>query len=448
MSVTIEMPGIVLEILSRLEQKGFEAYAVGGCVRDSLCGRTPHDWDLCTNAIPEEIHNCFLDKVTLDTGEKHGTVTVLWNHQPVEITTFRTEGAYLDNRHPSEVRFVRSLDEDLTRRDFTINAMAYHPVRGLIDLHGGREDLAKGVLRCVGDSLVRFSEDALRILRGLRFAACYSLTISPETSDAIKKLAPLLKRISVERIDTECCKLLLAEGKNVAGMLRDFPEVWTILFPEMIPMIDCQQNHPRHLYDVWEHTLHVLEAVPPQLYLRWAALFHDIGKPACRFTDASGMDHFYGHPAVSKMLANQILHRYHTDHRRIQAVCTLVEHHDISIPTERKAMRRLIARLGEDTTYQLLLLLRADRKGQSDFSFETDRGLLDQAFSLLEEIRQEKACLHLKDLAVSGRDLLATGVKEGPQVGTVLRTLLQMVIEEQIPNEREHLLNAVKKLIR
>ncbi len=442
----ITVPQAVQSIIHRLEMHGFEAYAVGGCVRDSLCGRTPHDWDLCTNAVPSEIRSCFSDRTTLDTGEKHGTVPVLWDGEIYEITTYRTEDAYLDCRRPSEVHFMQSLTEDLQRRDFTINAMAYHPIKGLVDLYGGVKDLRHGILRCVGEPEQRFSEDALRIFRGLRFAACYRLQIALETAEAAKRLAPLLRRISAERIDTECCKLLTADGTAVAGILRDFPEIWTVIFPEIQTMRGCKQHHPRHCYDVWEHTLHVVEAVPPDLYLRWAALFHDFGKPACKATDASGTDHFYGHPAISETLARQALRRLRADNKRVHIVCTLVKYHDIAIPAEHKAMRRLLAKLGEETVRQLLQLRQADCIGQSAWSYETERPLLKQAKALMEEIIAENACLQLKDLAINGSDLINLGVKKGPQIGILLHALLQMVIEEQLPNERDLLLKTAEKM--
>lgn len=444
----IEMPEAALQILHQLEMQGFECYAVGGCVRDSLCGRTPHDWDLCTNALPEEVRRCFPDRTVLATGEKHGTVTVLWEGAPYEITTYRTEGAYLDCRRPSSVHFVRSLEEDLGRRDFTINAMAYHPARGLVDLYGGKADLAQGVLRCVGEPEKRFTEDALRILRGLRFAACYELEIAPETADAAKSMANLLRRISSERIDAECCKLLMASGASAARVLRLFPAVWTVVFPELVPVMGCDQNHPRHQHNVWEHTLHVLEAVPPDLYLRWAALFHDLGKPACKTTDAAGIDHFRGHPAVSEEIARRILHRLHADNRRIHAVCTLVQYHDAVIPADRRAMRRLTAKLGEDTVRQLLLLRQGDCVGQSAWAYEEDRPQLERAWKLLDDIIAENACLHLRDLAVNGSDLIAAGVEKGPQVGQILQKLLQLVIDERLPNEKECLLEEAKKILK
>ena len=280
------LPASVSQLISRLESAGYEAYAVGGCVRDMICGRTPHDWDLCTSAMPWETKACFLDCTMLTIGEKHGTITVLWNGEPYEITTYRVDGTYTDCRRPEEVTFVRSLEEDLRRRDFTMNAMAYHPERGLVDLCGGRDDLAAGVLRCVGDPERRFSEDALRILRGLRFAACYRLALEPETAAAAVRLAPLLGRIAVERIDTEFQKLLLADGDAAAEILRQYPTVWNTIFPEFLPMQQCLQHNPYHQYDVWEHTLHVLENAPHDIILRWAALLHDVGKPACRFTGA------------------------------------------------------------------------------------------------------------------------------------------------------------------
>lgn len=447
MKEQISLPSAVQKILSRLEENGYEAFAVGGCVRDALCGKVPHDWDLCTNALPTQIQACFPDCTTLTVGEKHGTITILWEHEPYEVTTYRTEGTYTDHRRPDEVQFVRNLKEDLQRRDFTINAMAYHPKQGIIDLFGGISDLQAKKIRCVGTPEKRFSEDALRILRGLRFAATYEMEIDAETASAIIRLTPLLAHIAVERIDVEFCKLLTAPAESTAKVLRAFTPVWTFLFPEILPSVGFPQNHPRHRYDVWEHSLHVLEATPPNLYLRWAALLHDIGKPHTCTTDDSGVNHFLGHAAVSKQLAHQILHRLHADSKRISAVCTRIEYHDTPLPTSRKGMRRLMAKLDADTVKDLILLRRADSIGQSPEAIAMDQPKIDVAEELRKAVLADEDCLHIKDLKIDGHDILALGIEKGPRIGVILTDLFQMVLEAQIANDRTALLEQAKLML-
>ena len=439
------LPTTVQFLIQRLEAHGFEAYAVGGCVRDCLLGLIPKDWDLCTNALPEEILACFSDYHTRTNGKKHGTICVILEHTPYEITTYRTDGIYTDCRRPDVVYFVRNLLEDLRRRDFTINAMAYHPTRGLQDPFDGKTDLNAGILRCVGNPKRRFSEDALRILRGLRFAANYRLKIESKTAQAANDLAPLLQRISTERIAAECDRLLLASGKSAADIFRNFFPVWRVIFPEIIPMQNCAQRHPRHQYTVWEHTLHVLEATPPDLNLRWTALLHDMGKTQTKTTDETGIDHFHGHSVVSERLAKEILHRLHMEKKRTDTICNLVRWHDMPLPENKKAMRRLAAKLGTDTVNQLLRFHLADCTGQSSAALEIDRPKLEQAHLLLNEILTENSCLSRKALNINGDDLIAVGIEKGPQIGILLQMLLEMVIEETIPNEREALLQQAKK---
>ncbi len=443
---TLKLPEAVIKLIAHLESCGFEAYVVGGCVRDSLCGMTPHDWDLCTNASPTQICACFADCHTLTTGEKHGTITVIWEHLPYEITTYRVDGDYTDCRRPNTVHFVQELTKDLRRRDFTVNAMAYHPEQGLIDPLGGEADLKAGVLRCVGNAYTRFSEDALRILRGLRFAACYRFIIAPETAQAANDLAPLLQRISVERIITECDKLLLASGEAAAQIFRQFPTIFQVLFPEIIPLFNCEQHHPRHLYSVWEHTLHVLAATPPDLYLRWTALFHDMGKPQTKTTDTDGIDHFHGHGVVSEAMTYQILHRLHADKKRVRIIRTLVRYHDTPIPEDSKSMRRIAAKLGVDMVRALLQFHLADCIGQSPSAYAADQTKLEQANRILDNLLEKQACLRIQDLAIDGRDLLELGVPKGPKIGEILQTLFQMVIAETLENERTLLLKQARKL--
>lgn len=441
------LPLPVCQLIARLESAGYEAYAVGGCVRDMLCGRPPHDWDLCTSALPEETKACFADCTVLTVGEKHGTVTVLWDGEPYEITTYRVDGEYGDCRRPDHVTFVRSLAEDLRRRDFTVNAMAYHPQKGLADPWGGAADLHNGILRCVGDPEKRFSEDALRILRGMRFAACYHLKIEDKTAAAAVRLAPLLHRIAAERVDAEMQKLLTADGDAAAQIFRAYPSVWNEIFPEFREMQICAQHNPYHQHDVWEHTLHVLAAAPRDTVLRWAALFHDVGKPRTKFTGADGIDHFYGHADVSADMARQILHRLHADHERIHAVCTLVKYHNAPLNDSPRVMRRMLSKLGEPMVRSLIQLKIADDAGKAPGVLEKGRPLWLAAEARLEQIAAENACLHTRDLSINGKDLIALGVPQGEQIGKILQQLLDAVLDEKLSNEREILLAEVHRIL-
>lgn len=445
MQFTLPLP--VRQLIARLESAGYEAYAVGGCVRDMLCGRLPHDWDLCTSALPEETKACFSDCTVLTMGEKHGTVTILWEGKPYEVTTYREDGEYGDCRRPDHVTFVRSLREDLRRRDFTVNAMAYHPQKGLADPWDGAADLHNGILRCVGDPEKRFSEDALRILRGMRFAACYRLKIEDETAAAAVRLAPLLHRIAAERVDAEVQKLLMAEGDAAAQVFRAYPSVWNEIFPEFREMQTCAQHNPYHQYDVWEHTLHVLAATPRDRVLRWAALFHDMGKPRTKCTDADGIDHFYGHAAVSADMARQILHRLHADRDRIHTVCTLVKYHDVPLHESSRAMRRMLSDLGESTMRRLIQLKIADDAGKASGVLEKRRSGWLAAQARLGQLVAENACLHIRDLAINGKDLMALGVPQGEQIGKILQQLLDAVLDEKLSNEREILLAEVRRIL-
>lgn len=446
MKKSIVLPEPVLWLFQRLEQAGYQVYAVGGCVRDALLGKAPQDWDLCTDARPEEMLRLFSDCQTIDAGKKHGTITVILEHQPYEITTFRTEGVYKDGRHPENVQFISDLKEDLCRRDFTMNAMAYHPGEGIVDLYGGISDLKQGMLRCVGDPEKRFSEDALRILRGLRFAACYRYQLEPTAAQAAVKLAPSLRQISAERIAAEFDRFLKGDGKTVAALLRDFTPVWDVILPECRKLRACAQHHPRHCNTVWEHTLRVVEAVSASGDLRWAALLHDIAKPDTKTTDAQGTDHFYRHEAAGAVQAECILKRFHLEKKRITEICTLIRCHGLSVPAEPRSMRRMLCRYGEDITRQYLLLRKADCAGQAPEVLPEELPKIQNAKALLEQILRENACFQLKDLAVNGNDLLKIGIKKGPRLGVILKNLLELVVDEAVPNERKALLQQAKAL--
>ena len=440
--MNLYLPDYVRVCIDALEGAGFEAWAVGGCVRDACLGRTPNDYDICTNALPDETREVFRDYEMFLAGLKHGTVSVLSQGNVIEITTFRTEGEYLDSRHPEWVAFVPDVREDLARRDFTVNAMAWSPTRGLMDPFGGREDLAKGILRAVGDPETRFREDALRILRGVRFAVRYGLAVEEKTFAAMGELRQLLDALSRERVFTELCGILPLIG---AEQLAIFAPVLTAAIPELEPMVGFDQRSPHHVYDLYTHTARVTEAVAPELVLRWAALLHDVGKVACVTLDETGRGHFYGHAGVSARRAEEILRRLKAPNALREQVCDLIGLHMTRLEEDERLLKRRIAKLGWDTVELLLQLQEADMGSKGTGKAEE----LDQfprIRGLLREIREQEACLSLKDLKVNGRDLMAMGL-QGKAVGAMLEKLLDGVLEGTLPNEREALLEAVKRNI-
>ena len=431
------LPPYVENCISALEAQGFAAYAVGGCVRDALLGLTPHDYDLCTAARPEQIKAIFAGHNLVLAGEKHGTVGVVTQGEVVEITTFRREGDYLDNRHPERVDFVTDVTQDLARRDFTVNAMAYSPSRGFADPFGGRQDLARKVLRAVGEPAQRFREDSLRILRGVRFAVRFGLETEEATGRAMEELAPLMDNLARERVMEELCKLLPAV--QAEDLLRYAPILCQVI-PELAPTVGFQQRNPHHIYDVYTHTAYVVAAVPPKLHLRWAALLHDVGKPETFTVDDRGNGHFYGHGAQSARMADGVLRRLKASNDLRERVMTLVEQHMTRLQADKKQIRRWLSRLGEEMLWDLLDLQAADFGGKGVEASE------DQAEirRLLAEILAEESCLGLKDLAVNGRDLMALGYV-GPEIGRMLQRLLERVLDEQIPNDGAALLAAAER---
>ncbi len=396
-------------VLRRLNDAGFAAWFVGGCVRDALLGRTPGDFDVATDALPEQVQAVFADRRVIPTGLRHGTVTVLLEQRAFEITTFRREAAYSDHRHPDSVSFTSSLEEDLARRDFTVNAMAWHPEHGLFDPFGGREDCEAGVIRCVGEPELRFREDALRILRALRFSSVLGFPIAPQTAAAAVLCRELLNFVSAERVAAELVKLLC--GGDVLRVLLDFPEVLGVPVPELLPMLDFDQRNPHHCWDVYRHTALVTAAVPPEPALRLAALLHDAGKPACFRLDAQGVGHFYGHAEQSEILADRILRRLRLDRATAERVLRLVRLHDLPVlPPEEKTVKRLLNRLGEEDFFRLMALKRADNLAQHP-DYRDRQQSYDRIEALARQILESRACFSLKDLAVSGRDLLALGMR-------------------------------------
>ena len=437
--VTIPIPSPVGEILNTLEAAGRPAWCVGGCVRDVLLGRAPEDWDVTTAALPEETMALFADRA-VPTGIRHGTVTVKTALGGVEVTTLRRDGAYRDHRRPESVVFTDSLEEDLRRRDFTVNAMAADLRGTLYDPLGGRADLTAGVLRCVGDPDRRFDEDALRILRGLRFAAQLGFSIRPDTASAIRRSRALLADIAPERIWTEMKKLLT--GERPAAVLREYPEVVGVFWPEILPMVGFDQKNRHHCYDVWEHTLRAVAAVPPETELRLAALLHDIGKPNCFAEDAAGCGHFRGHPAESARMADVMLRRLRAETVIREAAVTLVMWHDRNIPRTRSGVAHALRDLGERDLRRLMALKRADNLAQAP-AFRIMQKEIDRAEAILDELLTEGACVSLKQLAVNGKDMTDMGLS-GPAVGEMLERLLSAVMDGALPNDREALLTAAR----
>ena len=436
------LPEYIQTCIRMLEEAGFAAYAVGGCVRDALLGLEPHDYDLCTDARPDGIRRVFAGFRQILAGEKHGTVTVLIEDNPVEITTFRTEGAYTDSRHPQWVEFVPEIEKDLARRDFTVNAMAYSPTRGFADPFGGQQDLKDRVLRAVGDPTARFTEDALRILRGVRFAVRFGLGVEEATLEAMKAQAFRMDHLSRERVFDELCKLLpLVSAED---LLRYGP-ILTQVIPELAPLQGFDQRNRHHIYDAYTHTAHVVAAVPADLTLRWAALLHDLGKPASFTLDEQGEGHFHGHAAISAELANEILHRLKAPTALRERVMLLIEKHMVWLEVTKPTIRRWISRLGIEAMQQLMILQEADTGGKGTEN-PKDNPYFSGIAALIREILAEDACLQIKDLAVNGHDLMALGLS-GKAIGQMLNRLLELVIDEEIQNEKAALLARVQEEI-
>ncbi len=437
------LPPQVNTVLTMLGAAGYEAYVVGGAVRDSLMeGGMPKDWDIATSALPEQVEAVFQGYNLIETGLKHGTVTVVLDHIPLEITTYRIDGEYSDHRRPDAVQFTRSLSEDLKRRDFTMNALAYHPRTGIIDLVGGVDDLRKGLVRCVGEPDRRFQEDGLRILRALRFASVYGMGIEEKTAKAIHDNSELLSGIAVERVQVELTKLLC--GQNVREILNAFSDVVAVPIPELSSMFGFDQRNPHHDKDVWGHTVAVVDSTPKASVLRWAALLHDIGKPLCFSIAEDGIGHFYGHAQKSAELAETILRRLRFDTASRERITLLIRYHDLPIAAEKKQVKRLMNKLGVDTVRQLIELHKADTYGQSPMCMSRI-GEYQKVAQVLDEVLQEEACFSLKDLAVNGKDMIALGLC-GKQIGIILESCLAAVMDDQIPNERAALLSFAEQV--
>ncbi|MDD6331775.1 MAG: CCA tRNA nucleotidyltransferase [Clostridium sp.] len=439
----IQMPEAANYIIQTLMAHGYEAYIVGGCVRDSVLGRTPQDWDITTSATPEQTKALF--RRTIDTGIEHGTVTIMMDHVGYEVTTYRVDGKYEDHRRPKEVTFTASLLEDLKRRDFTINAMAYNEQEGLVDIFGGAEDLRRGIIRCVGVPQERFDEDALRILRAVRFAAQLDFEIEAKTRQAIREKAEFLRDISAERIQVELTKLITSDHPE---RIIDAYElgITAIVLPEFDTMMETPQHTVYHKYDVGRHTVAVMQNIDATPVLRWAALLHDSAKPECRTTDEQGVDHFYGHPKAGKAIARRVLRRMKLDNDTIQRVERLVEWHDFGLDgtVTKKTLRRALNQMGPDLFDDYAKLRRADVLGQSDYMQEKKQQDYRHLLEMYREIREAQECLLIRDLKLDGKDLIAMGVQPGPDMGKILNDLLQQVLEEPQLNTKEKLKELVQ----
>lgn len=441
----IQLPEKVKYIIDSITAAGYEAYAVGGCIRDSILGREPSDWDITTSARPEQVKALF--RRTVDTGIAHGTVTVMLDREGFEVTTYRIDGEYEDHRHPREVLFTSQLVEDLRRRDFTINAMAYNEAAGLVDAFDGMGDIQRGLIRCVGCARERFTEDALRILRAIRFSAQLGYAIEEDTRQAIRELAPSLSAISAERIQTELVKLLISPHPDYLRQAYDMG-VTAVILPELDRCMETPQRHPHHCYNVGEHILHSLWGVPAVKDMRLAMLLHDIGKPRTLEVDEEGITHFHGHPAVSAEMAGEILRRLRFDNDTIVTVRRLVEFHDYGndVKPTPVIVRRAMNRIGEDIFPKLLIVKRADIMAQSDYQRKEKLELVDAWEARYREIVARRQCVSLKDLAVTGRDLIDAGMKPGPELGEMLQRMLAHVLEEPGDNTREKLLEIFLKV--
>ena len=438
----IELPRKVVLIIINLQRHGYDAYAVGGCVRDSILNRKPEDWDITTSAKPEQVKRIF--RRTVDTGIEHGTVTVLIGKDGFEVTTYRVDGLYEDGRHPKEVTFTSRLEEDLKRRDFTINAMAYNDDERLVDAFGGMRDLNYHLIRCVGDPKERFSEDALRILRAVRFSAQLAFPIEPETAEAIKSLAPNLEKISAERIQAELVKLLVSDHPE---RIQDACElgITKVVLPEWDDMVGVKQNTPHHKYDVAAHTVHALQNVKNDKVLRLTMLFHDMGKPVMKTTDENGRDHFKGHAIASEQIAKTVMKRLKFDNDTIRKVTKLVAYHDYRMEPTGANVRRAMHEIGVELFPYYLAVRLADTKAQSSYE---RRGKLENIIQIRELYRnalRNKECVTLKDLAVTGTDLINLGIAPGKKLGTLLNELLDMVIEDPAWNQKGKLCDYVKE---
>lgn len=442
--MNIVLPKNVKTIIKILNTHNYEAFIVGGCVRDSVIGLTPHDWDICTNAKPEEIKKCFENFNTFDSGIKHGTISVVLDGEVFEVTTYRIDGTYSDNRRPDSVTFTSDITQDLARRDFTINAMAYNEQSGLIDPYGGRNDLSDKIIKCVGNPDFRFNEDALRIIRALRFASVYNFEIDDETAKSIHKNADLLNNIAVERISVELNKLL--SGNGAEKILNNYRDVIAVFIPEIKPMFDYNQHTKHHNRDLWHHTIYAVKSIDNTPLLRMSMLLHDIGKPKACKRDEDGTCHFKGHPKYSAEMAENILRRLKYSNDFIETCITLIKYHDVRFNGSKRQLRHVMSAIGDKNVELLLKIQRADIMAQSDYKHREKLEKLDLACQTYKGILADKDCFTLKQLEINGNDIKNLGVSEGIKIGKILNMLLSLVIEDKINNEKSALIKKAEEI--
>lgn len=440
----IVLPKNVKKIIDILNKNNFEAFIVGGCVRDSIIGLIPHDWDICTNAKPEEIKKCFEFFNTFDSGIKHGTISIVIDSEVYEVTTYRIDGTYSDNRRPDSITFTSDIAKDLARRDFTINAMAYNEKSGLIDPYGGRNDLSDNIIRCVGNPDFRFNEDALRIIRALRFASVYDFVIENETSKSICKNADLLKNIAVERISVEFNKLLCGNGAE--EILNNYSDVIAVFIPEIKPMFDYSQHTKHHNRDLWRHTTYSVKSIDNTPVLRMSMFLHDIGKPKACKRDEDGTCHFKGHPKYSAEMAETILRRLKYPTEFIETCITLIKYHDVRFNGSKRQLRHVMSAIGDKNVELLLKIQRADIMAQSDYKHKEKLEKLNLACQVYREVLADKDCFTLKQLKINGNDIKNLGVTEGVKIGKILKILLSLVIEDKLENKKSALVNKAEEI--
>lgn len=438
----IRIPKQAEKAIEILEEYDYEAYCVGGCIRDSLMGKEPADWDVCTSCKPERLKEIFSEYKIIDTGLKHGTVTVIVDSMPLEITAFRKDEGYTDHRHPLNVEYVTNLKEDLSRRDFTINSLAYNNSTGLIDYFGGLDDLQNGIIRCVGESQMRFEEDALRILRALRFASTLNFSIEPNTKSALYEKLNLLEFISAERIRDEFLKLLT--GNGVLSVLSDYKEVIFFIIPELKKCDSTPQNTPHHCYNVYEHTVHSVSDIEPLPHLRMTMLLHDIGKPSTLTTDRQGISHFKNHQYIGEQMAEKILKRLRFPKKEIKHICSLITQHDNRFPASEKNVKKFISRHGSDFFRDYVKIRTADALAQSDYMRNEKLSTINSVNKIGEEIIKSGLPLSRKELDLNGNDLIGLGFKD-KDIGKMLNEILNLVIDNRLSNTKSELINYARK---
>lgn len=442
MTFDIKIPKDAECIINRLNEHGYEAYVVGGCVRDSILGRTPNDWDICTSATPDKVIEIFADREVIPTGLQHGTVTVVINHTPYECTTFRIDGDYSDSRRPDKVEFTTDIIKDLSRRDFTINAMAYNPKMGLVDPFGGAEDIKAKVIRCVGNAEERFTEDALRILRAVRFAVQLDFRIDSSTDEAIELLHKNLKNISIERITSELNKMIICPSFYRQMLCREF--LFTLIIPELKECVSYDQHNPYHAYDLYMHIALAVGFGNRDIITELVLLLHDIGKPQCQVFDECEIAHYYEHAKISAALADERLKAMKYDNDTRKKVVELISYHDATFGDEPKHIKKWLNKIGEEQFRRLLEVRYADIFAQNAMRMSQRLAYIDRIRERLEEVLASDQCFKLKDLAINGNDLMELGMPQGKEIGHTLNLLLDMVMNGDIENDKDALLGLAR----